>query len=253
MTDQQYIFDENLINIRKKRIVNKFSTFLHDLAIKDLKERLLEIGDEFLKTLVVGPFAKHWSDSISQKKTNYIYDDQLFKIFPQSLDLIISAMHLHSANDPISKLVQMRFGLKKTGIFLGYAFGEQSLYELRKSFEYAEIKNFGGVSPRVYPMIDTPTYGTLLKRSGFEYCVTDKLHFEIEYQSPLHIINDLKRIGETNCLLKRSKRVLTKNFLRDVLNFYEKNFFSNKTHNKFIATFDIICLTGWNIKPKSLI
>ena len=60
-------------------------------------------------------------------------------------------------------------------------------------------------------------------------------------------------MGETNCLLKRSKRVLTKTFLKDVLEFYEKNFLSNKINNKYIATFDIICLTGWNSKPKSLI
>ena len=67
MINQQNIFDENLINIRKKRIINKFSSFLHSLAIDDLKERLVEIGDEFLETLVVGPFAKHWAHNISQK------------------------------------------------------------------------------------------------------------------------------------------------------------------------------------------
>ena len=253
MINQQNIFDENLIYIRKKRIINKFPSFLHSLAINDLKDRLVEVGDEFLETLVVGPFAKHWAHNISQKKTSTIDDKEFFKIIPSSKDFIISALHLHSVNDPISKLVQMRFGLKKTGFFLGYAFGEQSLYELRRSFEYAEIKNFGGVSPRFHPMIDTPTYGTLLKRSGFKFCVSDKLHFEINYQSPLHIINDLKSIGETNCLLTRSKRVLTKNFLKDVFNFYKKNFLSNQTHNKVIATFDIICLTGWDTKPKSFI
>ena len=117
MTDQQNIFDENLINTRKKRIVNKFSTFLHDLAIRDLKDRLLEIGDEFLETLIVGPFAKHWAEKIFQKKVSCIDDEQLLKICPKSRDLIISAMHIHSANDPISKLVQMRFGLKKKWYF----------------------------------------------------------------------------------------------------------------------------------------
>ena len=253
MTDQQNIFDENLINTRKKRIISKFPTFLHSLAISDLKDRLIETGDDFLETLIVGPFAKYWADNISQKKISYIDDEKFLKISPSSQDLIISAFHLHTANDPISKLVQMRVGLKTNGIFFGYAFGDQSLYELRRSFEHAEIKNFGGVSPRIHPMIDTPTYGALLRRSGFKFCVSDKLHFEIEYQSPLHLIKDLKLMGETNCLLKRSKRVLTKNFLKDVLDFYEKNFLLKKIKNKYIATFDIICLTGWNSKPKSLI
>ena len=42
-------------------------------------------------------------------------------------------------------------------------------------------------------------------------------------------------------------------FLNDVLNFYKNNFSSSKIHNKYIATFDIICLTGWNTKPKSVV
>ena len=53
MTDQQNIFDENLINTRKKRIISKFPTFLHSLAIRDLKDRLTETGDDFLETLIV--------------------------------------------------------------------------------------------------------------------------------------------------------------------------------------------------------
>ena len=253
MINQQNIFDENLIHIRKKRVINKFPTFLHSLAINDLKDRLAEIGDEFLETLVVGPFAKYWAHSISQKKTKTIDDKEFLNIIPNAHDFIISALHLHSVNDPISKLVQMRFGLKKTGIFMGYAFGEKSLYELRKSLEYAELKNFGGISPRVNPMIDTPTYGSLLSRSGYKFCVSDKLHFEIEYEDPWDLIIDLKSIGETNCLLKRSKRILTKNFLNDFLDYYKTNFSSSKIHNKYIATFDVICLTGWNTKPKSFV
>ena len=253
MTDQQIIFDEKLINTRKERIKNKFPSFLHSLAINDLKERLLELEDNFLEILIVGQFSKYWSENIDQKKNNYINDEEFLKISPKSHDLVISAFHLHSVNDPISKLVQMRFGLKKNGVFIGYAFGEKSLIELRKSFEHAEIKNFGGISPRIHPMIDTPTYGVLLRRAGFNFCVSDKLHFEIEYDNPLNLIKDLKSIGETNGLLNRNKKILTKKFLNDVLNFYKKNFLSNKLQNKYKATFDIICLTGWISKPKSSI
>ena len=69
MTDQQNIFDEKLIDIRKKRVKNNFSTFIHDLAISDLKDRLLEIGNECLEILIVGHFAKYWSIS---KKINFL-------------------------------------------------------------------------------------------------------------------------------------------------------------------------------------
>ena len=251
MSDQQNIFDEKLLNKRKKRVKKHFSSFfLHALALNDLKERLFEMKNEFSEILVVGHFSEYWAEKIVKKKISYVGVEKSLKIKPETQDLIISAFHLHSENDPISKLVQMKFGLKKNGIFMGYAFGERSLYELRRSFEHAEIKNFGGVSPRINPMIDTATYGMLLNRSGFNFCVTDKLHFEIEYNNPWNLINDLKRMGETNCMLNRSKRILTKNFLKDVLGFYEKNFFSKKSNKKYVATFDIICLTGWNSKPE---
>ena len=119
MTDQQNIFDEKLIDIRKKRIKNNFSTFIHDLAISDLKDRLLEIGNECLEILIVGHFAKYWSNNLTIKKTKYIKENKFLNILPRSQDLIISALHLHSANDPISKLVQMRFGLKIMEFFWG--------------------------------------------------------------------------------------------------------------------------------------
>ena len=117
MTDQQNIFDEKLIDIRKKRVKNNFSSFIHDLAISDLKDRLLEIGNECLEILIVGHFAKYWSNNLTIKKTKYVKEKKFLNILPRSQDLIISALHLHSANDPISKLVQMRFGLKTNGIF----------------------------------------------------------------------------------------------------------------------------------------
>ena len=253
MTVQEIIFDENLINIRKERAKNKFSSFLHDLAIIDLKDRTSEIGFKHPETLIVGHFAEHWVNKINHNKVHHIKEEEFLKITPNSKDLIISAFHLHSVNDPIAKLVQIRHGLKKNGLFIGYAFGEKSLYELRRSFEHAEIKSFGGVSPRVHPMVDTATYGTLLKRSGFNFCVSDKIHLEIKYENPLDLIFDLRCMGETNCLIERNKRILTKNFLSDVINFYKKNFCAKKIGSKYIATFDIVCLTGWISKPKVII
>ena len=132
MINQQNIFDENLINIRKKRVINKFSPFLHSLAINDLKDRLVEIGDEFLETLVVGHFAKHWAHNISQKITKTIDDKEFLKIIPSSQDFIISALHLHSTNDPISKLVQMRYGLKKNWYFYGVCFWREKFIRIKE-------------------------------------------------------------------------------------------------------------------------
>ena len=154
MTDQQNIFDEKLIDIRKKRVKNNFSTFIHDLAISDLKDRLLEIGNECLEILIVGHFAKYWSNNLTIKKTKYIKENKFLNILPRSQDLIISALHLHSANDPISKLVQMRFGLKTNGIFLGYAFGNLVFREFLRDLCSKRWRK---------------TYGILIEFSDFSY------------------------------------------------------------------------------------
>ena len=115
MINQQNIFDENLINIRKKRIINKFSSFLHSLAINDLKERLVEIGDEFLETLVVGPFAKHWAHNISQKKTSTIDDNEFLKI---SRKILLPILGLQ----PIFRYLSNVHSLEAvvSGAFIGY-------------------------------------------------------------------------------------------------------------------------------------
>ena len=132
MINQQNIFDENLINIQEKRMINKFPSFLHSLAINDLNDRLVEIGDEFLETLVVGPFAKHWAHNISQKKTSTIDDNEFLKIIPNSKDFIISALHLHSVNDPIFKISTNEVWIKKNWYFYGVCFWREKFIRIKE-------------------------------------------------------------------------------------------------------------------------
>ena len=78
MTEQQNIFDEKLINIRKNRVKNNFTSFLHEFAINDLNDRLLEIGNNFTDNLLVGHFAEYWINKVNLNKISIF---QIYYIF----------------------------------------------------------------------------------------------------------------------------------------------------------------------------
>ena len=247
---QENIFDESLIKLRQRRAeVQGFVSFLHDQVILDLNERLSQQKQEFYNVEIIGPFAEYWRDKLPYKKCCIHEDQNIIPFKLNSKDLIVSALYLHSVNDPIARLVQMRKGLQRNGILFAYAFGEHSLYELRKSFEYAELKAFGRSSPRVSPMADTPTFGGLLRRAGFQYCVSDKLNYSVDYADPMDLLRDLRGMGETNAMIERSRRFLPKGVLLDAMDHYKRNFKKVNLKSKYQATFDIVCLTGWNSKP----
>ena len=254
MNDQANIFDETLIKCRKKRAkAQGFVSFLHDQVISDLKDRLKEQQQEFPNVEIIGPFAEYWGGNLPFKIYGCHDDDNILPINLESQDLIISALYLHSVNDLIARLVQMRRGLKRNGILFAYAFGENSLHELRKSFEYAELKTFGKTFQRVNPTVDIPTCGKLLRRAGFNYCVSDKLNYSIEYGDPMDLLLDIRGMGETNAMMARSRRFMPKRVLLDAMDYYRGNYKILNRKNKFQATFDVICLTGWNSKPKALV
>ena len=251
--NQENIFDESLLKCRQKRAkAQGFVSFLHDKAILDLKDRLNEQEQCFPTVSIIGPFAKYWGRNLPIEHFNCHEDAQILPIKSNSSDLIISALYLHSVNDPIARLVQMRRGLKEGGILFAYAFGENSLYELRKSFEYADCENSGEGLPRVNPTADVPTFGSLLRRGGFNYCVSDKISYEIEYDDPKELFFDIRGMGETNAMRERSRKPLQKKVLRDALDFYKKNFALINSKQKYQATFDVVCLTGWNSKLREL-
>ena len=51
-------------------------------------------------------------------------------------------------------------------------------------------------------------------------------------------------------MIGRSKRAMTKRFLFCAMDYYSKCFKSINKDNEFQATFDIVCLTGWQSRPK---
>ena len=92
---------------------------------------------------------------------------------PESIDLAVSLLSLHEANDIPGALIQIRRALRPDGLFLGAMAGGGTLAELRESLIAAETELYGGASPRVAPFTDVRDAGALLQRAGFALPVAD--------------------------------------------------------------------------------
>ena len=131
----------------------------------------------------------------------------------KSYDLIIHAMGLHWANDPVGQLIQMKRALIPDGLVISVFFGGQTLSELRISFAYAEAKILNGISPRIAPMGEIRDLGGLLQRAGLALPVADNIKFDVSYETPLQLMHDLRGMAETNIIIDRSRKTMTKKFL----------------------------------------
>ena len=127
---------------------------------------------------------------------------------------------------------------------LAFFMGGETLRELRKSFEAAEIKIENGISPRVAPMIEIRDAGNLLVRAGFALSVADRTDLVVSYGSPIDLFYDLRRMGETSIMVDRKKSFLKSSILNECLKIYKKKF-TIPEKNQVMATFQILCLTGW--------
>ena len=68
----------------------------------------------------------------------------------------------------------------------------------------------------------------------------------------MNLLSDIRGMGETNAMIERSRRTLPKRVLYYAMEYYRENYKTLKKDNKYQATFDVVCLTGWSSKPGSM-
>ena len=172
-----------------------------------------------------------------------IPDDDTLAVAPEAHDLVIHAMALHWANDPVGQLVQCRRALRPDGLFLGLMFGGQTLQELRACLAQAEAEITGGLSPRVLPMAEIRDLGGLLQRAGFALPVADSFTKTVLYRDAFHLMADLRAMGEANALHERLRHPTRRGVFARAAQIYAETY--GTPEGLIPATFEIICLTGW--------
>lgn len=215
--------------------------FLHRLALSDIQERLNEVNRTFTAPAIVTGFPEVWRDL--RAEAVIIEDGDMIALQQGAHDLIVHAMSLHWANDPIGQLVQCRRALRPDGLFLAVLPGGRSLQELRASLAEAEALVTGGLSPRVLPMGEIRDLGAALQRAGFALPVADSLMQTVEYCSFAELLAEIRASGETNALATRLRRFTRRRVLAEAAGIYTRSYSTPEARLK--ATAELVFLTGW--------
>ena len=262
MTETSIIFDRLLQRRRRLRAAVAPVNFLLDHVAGELADRLsvvlrrFDVGVDLgtpgdavriaLRRLgAVGMIVS--ADVIARAKPFVIADEEALPFCNASLDLVVSGLALHFANDLPGVLAQIRRALKPDGLFLAALLGGETLTELRQAFAEAESEIEGGASPRVAPFADLRQLGALLQRAGFALPVTDVERVTVRYGSAFDLMRDLRRMGATNTLVARRRVPLQRATLMQMADVYARRFAD--ADGRIRATFDILWLSGWAPHP----
>ena len=238
MSTPPLLFDRKALLARRSRAqAGGAALFLHAEAAVELKERLKDINRTFTKLAIVTGFCDFWQAEFPSAVV--VTDDDTLDLPVQSFDLVIHAMCLHQANDPVGQLVQCQRALKPDGLLLVAMFGGQTLTELRGAISEAEVAVSGGLSPRISPMVDIRDAGALLQRAGFALPVADSDPRAVSYATPLALMQDLRAMGETNAMAARDKRFVRRAMFDQMATLYPR------LGDRVVATFELLYLTGW--------
>ncbi|GAA3858298.1 SAM-dependent methyltransferase [Celeribacter arenosi] len=213
--------------------------FLHAEARFEIDDRLELVNRSFQRVAIVTGFPDIWREWYPD--ATVVPDDEILNLEERAYDLVIHAMALHCANDPVGQMIQCNRALVPDGLFLAVFFGDNTLTELRACLAEAEIALTGGLSPRVLPMGELSTVGALLQRASFALPVADKSSRQVTYASLDRLVSDLRDMGETAAMSHRGTPA-TRTLMAQTAALYSTHFGEN---DRLRATFDLICLTGW--------
>ena len=199
------------------------------------------VNRSFTAPAIVTGHPEAWADLLPA--ASIVPDDEILALTPGAHDLVIHAMALHWADDPVGQMIQSARALRPDGLFLAILPGGQTLTELRAALAQAESEVTGGLSPRVAPMAEIRDLGALLQRSGLALPVADGHPFTVSYASPLHLMRELRAMGEGNALHARLRRPTRRQVLIRAAEIYVEAYGTDD--GRIPATFDLITLTGW--------
>jgi len=244
------LFDRPTLTRRRARVQDD-ALFLHRAAIDEVQDRLSMVNRTFTAPAIVTPFPHLWQSVLPNARI--VADEEVLDLSPAAHDLVIHAMALHWANDPVGQLIQCRRTLRPDGLLLTLCLGGETLHQLRAALGQAEVEVTGGLSPRVAPMGDLRDLGALLQRAGLALPVADSATLTAHYRDLTHLMHDLRAMGEANVLTDRLKTPTSRHVFAKAEQIYDDSF---ATPDGYLpATFELICLTGWSpddSQPKPL-
>lgn len=242
MTTQPRLTDRTALARFRQRASDPF---LHNLARDEAQDRLSSVNRAFTKVAIVTPAPDIWADAFPAARL--IVDDPVLDLPEGQFDLVINAMCLHWADDPVGQLIQCRRGLKPDGLLVSISPGGLTLNELRATLGQAEIELTGGLSPRFLPMGDIRDLGGLLQRAGLAMPVADSVTLTLTYRDIWRLMRDIRSWGEGNALADRRRAPVPRALFDRAAELYAQAFPTDD--GRVSATLELVTLTGWAPAP----
>ena len=157
-------------------------------------------------------------------------------------DICISNLSLHWVNDLEDCFLKLSKFLLPDSPFMISMFGEFTLCELSSSLREAEIELLGGFHPRVSPFIRLSDLANLFSVAGFKLITVDQDYITVRYPGVLELMQDLSRMGESNCTVGRNTH-LRREVIRLAEEIYRRRY--GEEDSTVPASFEIIYGIGW--------
>lgn len=255
------LLDADLVAARRNRAARTYEPkagFLMDLAAEELAMRLSAVERRFdraaelfgatgavarecLATGKIGHLIR--VDVVQRDETLHTHLLEDVPLAPQSQNLVLAPLYLHLVNDLPGSLIRIQRSLKPDGLFLAAIPGAGTLAELNDVLLDAEVKLYGGASPRVVPFGEVRALGGLMQRAGFALPVADVETYTVRYDSLFSLMADLRAFGMTNSLRARTRRPASRRFFMEAAQLYAERY--SDPDGRIRATFSIVYLSGW--------
>lgn len=249
------IFSPKRIALNHKRAARRRARqsqpqFLLARMAEDIAERLLMINRRFQNALIICPedFETILQPFLApDKKPAQITTCTLQVLGPtlkqgRGFDLVIIVMSHHVENDPQGLFRALKGYMVDDGHLMSVCIGGESLSQLRHSLYGADQTLFGGVTPRMHPLISLQQNVQLLASSGFNLTTGDRDRLAVQYKDFATLISDIRDLGEGYALAMTPARRVSRQYWDDVKEIYRREFSDN---NRFTAHFDILWASGW--------
>lgn len=258
-------FDRRALRLRRDRAAAGFDAY--DFLFRESAERLVERLEDMtrafpvavdlgaktglLRPLLAGRFGISYlleiepSARMAARCAGPVVraEEELPPLRDGSVDLILSNLALHWANDLPGALIQARRALRPDGLLLGCLLGGSTLAELRACLLEAEVAVCGGAEPRVSPTAELGDVAGLMRRAGFALPVVDADRIPVSYPDAFALMRDLRGMGETNVLAGRRRGSSRRALFAHAAALMQQRFAG--ADGRISVTFELLNLHGW--------
>lgn len=224
------LFDMQLRAMRRDRAFRHGpELFLHERSFGDCLGRLSLVARPFASALLVGCPDPGWPVrlGVHARTVDVMEPGPLFAAAaggrlveedrwtgaPRVYDLCVAVGTLDTVNDLAGALHRIRAAMAGDSLLIGALAGGDSLPRLRAAM-FAADRMTGAAAPHVHPRIDGPSLANLLAGCGFVMPVVDIDRVDLSYPSLRALVRDLRRMGATNLLQARPRKMLSRSALR---------------------------------------